>query len=113
MADANSSSLRCAFYGRMSTAEQEHSIESQRMVAEAHAAANNHTIVAEYLDCGIAGDLTADSRPGFQKMLRDAREDKFDAVLVRDPSRLSRSNSINPHFPFDSGRFGMKFAPSP
>jgi len=27
-------------------------------------------------------------------MLRDARDGKFDAVLVRDPSRLSRSNSI-------------------
>ena len=51
------------------------------------------------------------------------------AVLVTSPSEhwslhiyshLSRLRPvdlvhphINPHFPFDSGRFGMKFAPSP
>jgi len=94
MASIKSIKLRCAFYGRMSTDEQEHSLESQRMVAECYANTNGHVIVDEYLDAGIAGDLTADRRPGFQKMMRDAREDKFDAVLVRDPSRLSRSNSI-------------------
>ena len=94
MASSNSTSLRCAFYGRMSTDEQEHSIESQRMVAESYATANGYAIVGEYLDAGIAGDLTADRRPRFQKMMRDARDGKFDAVLVRDPSRLSRSNSI-------------------
>ena len=94
MASANSNSLRCAFYGRMSTDEQEHSLEAQRMVADGFAQSAGHTIVGEYLDAGIAGDLTADRRPGFQRMLRDARDGKFDAVLVRDPSRLSRSNSI-------------------
>ena len=25
----------------------------------------------------------------------------------------SQIDALNPHFPFDSGRFGMKFAPSP
>lgn len=94
MASANSNSLRCAFYGRMSSDEQEHSLESQRMVSDGFATSNGHTIVEEYLDAGIAGDLTADRRPAFQKMMRDARDGKFDAVLVRDPSRLSRSNSI-------------------
>ena len=56
MTSAKSNSLRCAFYGRMSTDEQEHSIESQRMVAESYATANGHIITEEYLDAGIAGD---------------------------------------------------------
>ena len=57
----------------MSSDEQEHSIESQRMVAEGFVAANGHVIVDEYIDLGIAGDLTADNRPAFQRMLSDAR----------------------------------------
>ena len=34
-------------------------------------------------------------------------------VNERHSQRLLQSTHINPHFPFDSGRFGMKFAPSP
>jgi len=36
-------------------------------------------------------------------------------MLAGDPgaAKVAAARSFNPHFPFDSGRFGMKFAPSP
>ena len=94
MTAIQSTQFRFAFYGRMSTIEQEHSIDAQALAAEQFCAAGGHSIVEQYIDRGIAGDLTTDKRPDFQRMLRDGLTGKFDAVLVRDPARLTRSNSI-------------------
>ncbi|MBM4128195.1 MAG: hypothetical protein FJ247_12745 [Nitrospira sp.] len=86
--------LRIATYTRMSSDDQQFSIESQDLAIDSYAQAQQFEIVARYSDAGIAGDMTADRRPGLQKLLAEAKQKKFDAVLVRDPSRLTRSNSI-------------------
>jgi DNA invertase Pin-like site-specific DNA recombinase len=85
---------RSAFYYRRSTDRQEDSIERQQSQAKSYAARQGYEPAGEYADEGIAGDLF-DKRPGFQKLLRDAAAGKFDVIVVDEPSRLSRQDSID------------------
>ena len=98
MANANSNSIGgipAVTYYRMSTDEQATSIEAQRLLVERYAADHGYQLVGEYVDRGIPGDATADKRPSYLRMLADAAKGTFAAVLVRDTSRLTRSDSID------------------
>ena len=78
-----------ALYLRASTDEQTESIPAQLMLLKRYAADNNLTIVAVYEDRGKSGD-SFQKRAGLQNMLADAKAGKFQQVLVRNLSRLSR-----------------------
>jgi site-specific DNA recombinase len=79
----------------MSSDAQEGSIEQQREAATMYAADHDLTVVAEYIDEGITGVDSVNKRPGFQKMVVDAQDGKFDFSLVWSQSRLSRSSARN------------------
>ncbi len=92
---SSTNSRRTALYLRMSSDAQEGSIAQQREAATLYAADHNLVIVAEYIDEGISGVDSVSKRPGFQRMVADAQDGRFDFSLVWSQSRLSRSNSRN------------------
>ncbi|HEV7521049.1 MAG TPA: recombinase family protein [Candidatus Angelobacter sp.] len=78
-----------ALYARVSTLDKGQDPEMQLRELRAHAAAQNLTVFAEYLDHGVSGSKA--SRPALDRMMEDARLSKFDAVLVWKLDRFSRS----------------------
>jgi len=82
-------SLSAAIYARYSSDNQsEASIEDQVRVCRRYAALQGFTVVARYEDAAISGASTL--RPGYQKLLEDARKGAFDIVLAEALDRLSR-----------------------
>jgi site-specific DNA recombinase len=82
-------------YYRMSTDEQETSIEQQREEVEKYAAKHGYKILREYVDEGISGDET-EKRKGFLKMLADAQAiGDYQVVLCWDQDRFGRFDSID------------------
>jgi DNA invertase Pin-like site-specific DNA recombinase len=86
-------STQTAVYFRRSTLKQEDSIDRQRSQVLPYAERQGYVIMGEYQDDGIAGD-EFDRRPGFQKLLADAKAGKFQTILVDEPSRFSRQDPI-------------------
>jgi site-specific DNA recombinase len=89
---------RAVAYFRMSTDAQEGSIPAQRAWAKQAAARVGLRLLREFEDPGISGGLI-DQRPGLQALL-DYADRQFaggtplDAILVWDPDRLSRADSL-------------------
>jgi site-specific DNA recombinase len=78
-----------AIYARYSSDNQsEASIDDQVRVCRRYAELQGFTVIAEYEDAGISGASTL--RPGYQKLLEDARKGAFDIVLAEGLDRLSR-----------------------
>jgi site-specific DNA recombinase len=85
--------LRAIIYVRVSTQEQAHgkaSIPDQLEVCHKTIAERGWIFVQQYLDEGVSGHLT-EERHGLQSMLRDAREHKFDLIVVKDYDRFARN----------------------
>ncbi len=80
-------------YLRVSTSNQEkqNTIQNQAMVLEEHAKKNGYIIVEKYLDEGWSGDTLI--RPELDRLRLDAKDRKWDAVLMYDPDRLARRYS--------------------
>lgn len=80
-------------YARVSTAKQEDegTIETQIEAVKDFAKKSGYTIVREYKDDGWSGDILA--RPALDQLRQDAKTKLWDAVLIYDPSRLSRRYS--------------------
>ncbi|MEJ0092732.1 MAG: recombinase family protein, partial [Methylocella sp.] len=53
-------------------------------------------LTATYMDRGQSG--ASNLRPGYQKILDDARKGEFDIVLVEALDRISRGSSTSPPF---------------
>ena len=51
-------------------------------------------LVGEYVDEGISGDK-AEKRPGFQRLLADAKNGVFEGITCYDQSRLGRMDEID------------------
>lgn len=83
---------RAVLYLRLSRDDdnpgESESIQNQRSLLRAYAAREGLHIVGEYVDDGWSG--TRFDRPRFQAMLRDMERHRFEAVLVKDLSRLGR-----------------------
>ena len=86
-------SIASVGYIRMSTDKQETSPEQQRIEIQRYAAANGYTILKWYDDLGISGDKT-EKRIGFQKMIADASDGRFKAILCWDQDRFGRFDSL-------------------
>ena len=92
--------LNVAAYARVSTLseEQEESFDTQVEYYTAYIqSVDEWNFVDVYADQGKSG-LSADKRPGFQRMIRDAMDGKIDKILVKSISRLGRSFNKNSHF---------------
>jgi DNA invertase Pin-like site-specific DNA recombinase len=80
---------RAAIYLRVSTNGQ--TTENQRLELERVAAQRGWQAIEVYEDSGISGAKGRDSRPAFDRMLRDALAGKFDIVAAWSVDRLGRS----------------------
>ena len=79
--------MRVAFYARVSTRDQD--CETQLADLRRMAEARGVQIVGEYADRGVSG--AKDSRPELDKLMRDARRRRFEAVWVWRFDRFARS----------------------
>lgn len=76
-------------YARYSShSQREESIEDQLRECHEFAARNNIKIIAEYTDSALTG--RTDSRPDFQKMIRDSARGKFQVVVTYKVDRFAR-----------------------
>lgn len=84
--------LKVCAYARVSTdsAEQEGSLENQEQHYREMITANPmYEFAGIYSDQGISGYKEA--RPGFQKMMEDARAGKIDLIITKSISRFARN----------------------
>ena len=84
--------LRVSAYVRVSSEseELENSLDNQKRHYEQYIASHpGWEMGTIYADFGISGFV--DARPQFQQMLEDAREKKFDLLIVKSVSRLARN----------------------
>jgi DNA invertase Pin-like site-specific DNA recombinase len=84
--------LRVCAYCRVSTSdnEQENSLENQVSHYEEYIKSNPmYEFVNVYYDFGISG--FKEKRPGFQQMMKDAREGKIDLIIAKSVSRFARN----------------------
>jgi len=88
----NKQAIRTVGYSRVSTQEQAqegYSLAAQRSMIEQYCKLHNLTLVNQYTDEGISGKNIED-RPGINHLLADAKEGKFDVVIIWKLSRVSR-----------------------
>lgn len=78
--------MRVAVYARVSTIDQEP--ENQLQELRRYVEARGWTF-AEYVDHGVSG--AKERRPALDRLMRDARRRKFDAVVVWRLDRLGRN----------------------
>ena len=80
---------KVVIYARFSSDNQrDESIDAQQRACEEYAKRNGMIIVDTYID--RAKSATSDKRPEFQRMINDAKQKKFDVVLVHKLDRFSR-----------------------
>jgi len=84
--------LRVAVYCRVSTKkeEQEDSLEAQRMAYTALIGLRSDWTLADVYSDSISG-LSAEKRPAFMRMIKDALDGKIDRILCKSISRFSRN----------------------
>ena len=83
-------------YARFSTQKQEggFSIESQEREIRDLAARKGWKYLKTYVDEAVSGATPPEERPGLTELLDDAKDKKFDIVMVFDSSRLARDQRI-------------------
>ena len=83
--------MRAAIYLRVSTEEQteRYGLDMQRSRCQKYCAFREWEVVEEYEDAGITGSTV--ERPALQRLLLDARNGKWEVVVVFKVDRLSRS----------------------
>ncbi|HCO79982.1 MAG TPA: resolvase [Bacillus sp. (in: Bacteria)] len=85
-------SLNAVIYARVSTEEQAtegYSIKAQKDLLSHYAEKNKLTIIEDYIDEGKSGKSIA-GRPQMIRLLDDAKQGKFEAVIVYKLDRLAR-----------------------
>lgn len=84
---------RAAIYARFSSDRQnERSCEDQVYLCTAWAAQQGLTVIADYQDRAVSGASTI-NRIELGRMLRDARERRFDVIVCENLDRLSRDQA--------------------
>ena len=80
---------KAGLYIRTSTDNQQDSIQLQRQELRNYCQSKGWVVHEDYVDFGFSGKNT--ERPAFQNMMRDAKEGKFDILLVTKIDRFARS----------------------
>ncbi len=85
--------MRAAVYCRVSSEDQKErqTINNQREFAERFCEMNRIEIHGFYLDDAVSGTIPVERRPEGARLLQDARERRFDTVLVYKLDRLGRN----------------------
>ena len=88
----NRGTVRAAVYARFSSDNQrDESIDAQLRAINEYAKRNDIIVVAEYID--RAKSAMTDNRPEFLTMIKDAKKDLFDVVIVHKLDRFARNRS--------------------
>jgi hypothetical protein len=89
--------VRAVLYARVSTEEQreKQSIETQIDFARPWCERENISLVGIYRDEGISGTIPFEDRPDGKRLLEDARQKKFNVVLVFKVDRLGRADVVS------------------
>jgi DNA invertase Pin-like site-specific DNA recombinase len=82
---------RCALYARCSTANGQQDPEMQTRELREYAERRGWQIANVYTDAGVSG--SKDSRPALNRLMNDARQRRFDVVVVWRFDRFARSVS--------------------
>lgn len=85
-------SMRTAIYMRVSKNDESQNPQNQREPLLKLAQSLGLEVVEEYIDMASGGNS---NRPQFQKMLQNAKERKFDKILVWSLDRFSREGMSN------------------
>ena len=96
---------RAALYVRYSIADL--NPETQRTGLRQFALAEGCEVVAQYVDQGVNGARVR--RPDLDRMLKDAAQDKFDALFVLSCDRLARDAKHFLHVIEELNRLGIRF----
>ena len=99
---------RAAIYARFSCEKQrEESIEDQVRVCREYAAREGYDVVSVYTDEARSG-TSAERRPGFQRMVRDAERAGWDAVIVYKMDRFARNRFDSATYKARLKRYGTR-----
>src|SRR3984893_4221992 len=79
--------MKCAIYGRVSTAEQSADMQLQEL--RDYCQRREWEVADEFVDAGVSG--SKECRPALNRLLADAKRRKFDAVLLYRYDRFARS----------------------
>ena len=81
---------KAVIYARYSShSQRDESIEGQLRECHEYAMKNDYIVLEEYCDKALTGKT--DNRAGFQKMIKDAKNNKFNYVLVYKLDRFARN----------------------
>jgi DNA invertase Pin-like site-specific DNA recombinase len=81
--------MKIAIYARVSTNNKGQDVDMQLIDMRKSIESKGWSLFKEYVDRGVSGSKS--SRPQLDKLMRDAAEKKFDAVLVWKLDRFGRS----------------------
>lgn len=90
--------LQVVAYYRKSPASKdavEASIEQQQREVRAYCKSKGWNIIEEYCDGGKSGSRDQEKRTEYNRMIRDAAEGKFNAVVVWHTNRFARLDSVD------------------
>ena len=104
-------SVKVAVYARVSTDEQreKQTIETQVEKAKDFCKLHDLDIYDFYLDEGISGVTPFDERPEGRRLLEDAKEGKFSAVVVYKLDRVGRDIVVIRNFLDTLSQYGVAF----
>ncbi|MCL2083567.1 MAG: recombinase family protein [Oscillospiraceae bacterium] len=89
--------MKAVIYARYSSDNQtENSIEGQLRECKNFAERNGMTVIGNYIDRALSAKT--DSRPQFQKMIKDSAKSLFDVVIVWKLDRFARNRYDSAHY---------------
>lgn len=103
-------SAAVAIYLRVSTEEQRErqSIETQREFGDRYCALHELSVYRVFADDGVSGTVPLDKRPIGSQILEDAKQHKFDQLLVYRLDRLGRDTRLILNAVADLEKFGVR-----
>lgn len=81
--------MRVALYGRVSTSDKGQDVQMQMHELRQYASNRRWEVIGEYIDEGHSG--AKESRPALNRLMADAKQRKFDAIVVWKLDRFGRS----------------------
>jgi site-specific DNA recombinase len=85
--------MRAALYARLASIPPDlHSLSDQIALTKSYAERNDFTVVDTYEDLGKSGASTL-NRAEFQRMVSDAKAQRFDVIVTESLDQLSRNQA--------------------
>lgn len=101
---------KCAIYCRVSSEDQAErgTIENQIEFATKYCDLHQLEIADWYKDDGVSGTLPLEQRPAGRQLLEDAKDGKFDLLLIYRLDRLGRSARVILNAVYELEQYGVK-----